>query len=74
MTLTISERVISSNKTRGQFPKLTLSISEKKHFFPFIGDVPKMALAIYMRGEKKSWKTKKWDWWKSIRKRFFNEL
>ena len=54
MTLTISERVISSNKTRGQFPKLTLSISEKKHFFPFIGDVPKMALAIYMRGEKKS--------------------
>ena len=67
-------KVIPSKKTHGHFPNLTLEKLEKMHFFSFFGDVPKMALAIYMRGEKKSWKTKKWDWWKSIRKRFFNEL
>ena len=46
-------RVILSKKTKGQFPKLTLEKIENLHFFSFFGDVPKMALAIYMRGEKK---------------------
>ena len=44
---------ILSKKTKGQFPKVTLVKSENLHFFSFFGDVPKMALAIYMRGEKK---------------------
>jgi hypothetical protein len=46
-------KVIQSNKKQGQFPKVTLENSEKMYFFSFFGDVPKMALAIYMRGEKK---------------------
>ena len=47
-------KVIPSKKKHGHFPKLTLEKFEKLHFFSFFGDVPKMALAIYMRGEKKS--------------------
>lgn len=43
-----------SKKTQGENPKLTLEIFEILHFFQVFGDVPKMALAIYMRGEKKS--------------------
>jgi hypothetical protein len=46
--------VFQSKKTQGHFRKLTLEKFEKMHFFSFFGDVPKMALAIYMRGEKKS--------------------
>jgi hypothetical protein len=34
--------------------KVTLSNFEILHFFIISGDVPKMALAIYMRGDKKS--------------------
>jgi hypothetical protein len=52
--LNSSGKVILSKKTLGDFPKLTLEKFEKLHFFSFFGDVPKMALAIYMRGEKKS--------------------
>lgn len=47
-------KVIPSKKKQGQFLKVTLENYEKMHFFSFFGDVPKMALAIYMRGEKKS--------------------
>ena len=33
---------------------LTMAISKKMHFFSISGYVPKMALAIYMRSDKKS--------------------
>jgi hypothetical protein len=43
-----------SKKNQGLNFKKTLANFKKCHFFQFIGDVPKIALAIYMRGDKKS--------------------
>ena len=45
--------VIKSKKKHLLILKVTLSNFEILHFFIISGDVPKMALAIYMRGDKK---------------------
>ena len=37
---------------------MTLGIFKNFHFISISGYVPKIALAIYMRGDKKSWKKK----------------
>ena len=46
--------IFSAKNSHTSKKNLTMSIFKKMHFFSISGYVPKMALAIYMRGDKKS--------------------
>jgi hypothetical protein len=46
--------IIYTKNNLGLKKFLTLSIFKKMHFFSISGCVPKIALTIYMRGDKKS--------------------
>ena len=62
--------MFSTKKNIGFENFLTLAIFKKMHFFSISGYVPKMALAIYMRGDKKSWKKKEMRSMKIVQKTF----
>jgi len=62
--------IIYTKNNLGLKKFLTLSIFKKMHFFSISGCVPKIALAIYMRGDKKSWKKKEIRSMKIVQKTF----
>lgn len=62
--------IFSAKNSHTSKKNLTMSIFKKMHFFSISGYVPKMALAIYMRGDKKSWKKKEMRSMKIVQKTF----
>ena len=67
--LKVSKVFTAKNNHRSDF-FLTLSNFKNHHFLLVSGYVLKMALAIYMRGDKKSWKKKEMRSMKIVQKTF----